>query len=148
MDYFLKTGKKNHLLWKCFAVFLLFHVVKRDQNIGDEPTLLLERCSHPHAAQHETVFVFIQDVCPPEESSSVRLHLISRRNIVEWLMTRTCSLTHQLTSTHRPTGLSEPMDTDSNNERPEENRSNAVFTGTRGLISSLYLYPINIWWMS
>lgn len=109
-----------------FCCFLLFHVVKRDQNIGDEPTLLLERCSHPHAAQHETVFVFIQDVCPPEESSSVRLHLICRRNIVEWLMTHTCSLTHQLTSTHRPTGLSEPMDTDSNNERPEANRSNAV----------------------
>lgn len=148
MDYFLKTGKKKSFIVKMFCCFLLFHVVKRDQNIGDEPTLLLERCSHPHAAQHETVFVFIQDVCPPEESSSVRLHLISRRNIVEWLMTRTCSLTHQLTSTHRPTGLSEPMDTDSNNERPEENRSNAVFTGTHGLISSLYLYPINIWWMS
>lgn len=106
MDYFLKTGKKKSFIVKMFCCFLLFHVVKRDQNIGDEPTLLLERCSHPHAAQHETVFVFIQDVCPP--------------------------------------GLSEPMDTDSNNERPEENRSNAVFTGTHGLISSLYLYPINI----
>lgn len=54
-----------------FCCFLLFHVVKRDQNIGDELTLLLERCSHPHAAQHEAVFVFIHDVCPPKGKAPV-----------------------------------------------------------------------------